>query len=129
MHQYIALIHKDSDSDFGVGFPDFPGCFSAGEDLDEARAMAEEALDLHIEGMVAEGIPVPEPSSLEEVMADRENRNAVAVLVPGPTVKSRVVRVNVTLPEVLLKRIDAAADNRSAFLAEAARKALREKVA
>ena len=129
MHQYIALIHKDGDSDYGVSFPDLPGCFTAGEDLDEARAMAKQALDLHIEGMVEEGIPVPEPSSLEDIMANKKNRNAVAFLVPGPAIKSRAVRVNVTLPEALLERIDAATDNRSAFLAKAARKSLNDKVA
>lgn len=126
MHQYIALIHKDGDSDYGVSFPDLPGCFSAGKDLDEARTMAKEALDLHIEGMIEEGIPVPEPSSLEDVMASKENKDAVALLVTGPKIKSKVVRVNVTLPEALLERIDAAAENRSAFLADAARKALVE---
>ena len=126
MHQYIALIHKDADSDYGVSFPDLPGCFTAGQDLDEARAMAKEALDLHIEGMIEEGLPIPAPSSLQGVMAERENRDAVALLVSGPRVKSRVVRVNVTLPEALLAQIDAVVDNRSAFLAEAARKALQE---
>ncbi len=126
MHQYIALIHKDADSDYGVSFPDLPGCFTAGQDLDEARAMAKEALDLHIEGMIEEGLAIPAPSSLQDVMAERENRDAVALLVSGPRVKSRVVRVNVTLPEALLAQIDAVVDNRSAFLAEAARKALQD---
>ena len=47
MRQYIALIHKDTDSDYGVSFPDVPGCVTAGLDLDDARSMAEEALALH----------------------------------------------------------------------------------
>jgi predicted RNase H-like HicB family nuclease len=46
MRQYIALIHKDADSDFGMSFPDLPGCVTAGATLDEARDMAEEALAL-----------------------------------------------------------------------------------
>jgi len=41
---YIAIIHKDPDSDFGVSFPDFPGCITAGRTLDEAKEMAREAL-------------------------------------------------------------------------------------
>ena len=49
--EYIAYLHKDSKSDFGVSFPDFPGCVSAGKTLEEARRMAEEALALHIEGL------------------------------------------------------------------------------
>jgi predicted RNase H-like HicB family nuclease len=44
MCQFIALIHKDADSDYGVSFPDLPGCVTAGATLDEARDMAAEAL-------------------------------------------------------------------------------------
>ncbi len=61
MRHYIALIHKDGDSDYGVSFPDLPGCISAGADLDEARSMAAEALALHVEGMAEDGLAVPEP--------------------------------------------------------------------
>ena len=55
MKQYIGLIHKDAESDFGVSFPDFPGVVTAGKDLDDARAMAEEALAFHIDGLVEDG--------------------------------------------------------------------------
>jgi predicted RNase H-like HicB family nuclease len=62
MRYYIALIHKDADSDYGVSFPDLPGVITAVTDLDDARAMAAEALALHLEGMAADGEAVPEPS-------------------------------------------------------------------
>jgi len=52
MPHYIALVHKEGDSDFGVSFPDFPGCVTAGATLDEAARMAREALELHIEGLL-----------------------------------------------------------------------------
>lgn len=81
MQAYIALIHKDAGSDYGVSFPDFPGCISAGSSLDEARQFAVEALALHIDGMIEDGDAVPPPSSLETIMADRINRDGVAVLV------------------------------------------------
>lgn len=55
MRQYIALIHKDADSDYGVSFPDLPGVISAGGTLDEARAMAIEALAFHLEGLAEDG--------------------------------------------------------------------------
>lgn len=133
MRAYIALIHKEADSDYGVSFPDLPGCVSAGVTLDEARAMAEEALALHIEGMVEDGEAIPEPSSMEEVMADRENRDAVAILVPAPVQTARSVRVNITLPEDTLREIDAYAEaagfTRSGFLARAARQAMGGKAA
>ncbi len=76
MRQFIALIHKDAGSDFGVSFPDLPGCVTAGATLDEARDMAAEALALHLEGMVEDGDAIPEPSSLEAVMAFVANQNA-----------------------------------------------------
>ncbi len=97
MTQYIALIHKEPTSDYGVSFPDFPGCISAGVTLDEARAMGGEALTLHVEGMIEDGEQLPRPSSLEEIMSDPLNREAVAVLIDAPAEAERSIRVNVTL--------------------------------
>jgi predicted RNase H-like HicB family nuclease len=79
--QYIGLIHKDAGSDYGVSFPDLPGLITAGKDLDDARAMAEEALILHVEGLVEDGEAIPEASSLEAIMADPANRDGVPILV------------------------------------------------
>jgi predicted RNase H-like HicB family nuclease len=62
MPQYVGLIHRDPDSDFGISFPDFLGVITAGTDLDDARRMAEEALAFHVEGMVEDGEAIPEPS-------------------------------------------------------------------
>lgn len=125
MRQYIALIHKDQGSDYGVSFPDLPGCATAGKDLDEARAFAEEALALHLTGLAEDGEAIPEPSSLEAIMADAENRQGVAVVVPVKDAPSRVVRINITMPEDVLARVDAHAErqgmNRSGFLAYAAK--------
>ncbi|WP_395665162.1 type II toxin-antitoxin system HicB family antitoxin [Methylocella sp.] len=129
MRQYIALIHKDAGSDYGVSFPDLPGCVTAGRDLDEARAMAQEALALHLEGLAEDGEAFPEPSSLEAVMSDRENRDAVAFLVPAPGGAAKAVRVNVTIPEDVLGEIDRHAERegmtRSGFLVKAAKDAIR----
>ena len=127
-NRYIALIHKEPESDYGVSFPDFPGCVTAGADLDEARGMAEEALAFHIEGMTEDGAIIPEPSSLEAIMSDPVNRDGVAILVAGPAPPVRTVRVNITLPEDVLKDIDVYARShgftRSGFLATEARRAI-----
>ncbi len=129
MRHYIGLIHKEAESDFGVSFPDFPGVATAGTSLDDARAMAEEALAFHIEGLIADGEAIPEPSSLEEVMEDPENRDGVAILVEVKTVAPKVVRVNVTFPEDVLEQIDQYAEahgfTRSSFLAKAAKRAMK----
>ena len=60
----IGLIHKEADTDYGVSFPDFPGVATAGTSLDDAQAMAEEALALHVDGLVEDGEALPEPSTL-----------------------------------------------------------------
>jgi predicted RNase H-like HicB family nuclease len=84
MTSYIALLRKDADSDIGVDFPDFPGCITAGATMEEARHMAQEALALHIDGLIQDKAPVPPPSPLDAIMADPANRNAVAFLVDIP---------------------------------------------
>lgn len=125
---YIGLIHKEAKSDYGVSFPDFPGVVTAGKDLDDARAMAEEALALHIDGLLEDGEAIPEASSLEDVMSNADNKDGVAILVAVKTDAVKCVRVNVTLPEDILAQIDKFAKekglSRSGFLAQAAKKAL-----
>ena len=130
MRNYIGLIHKEADSHFGVSFPDFPGVVTAGTTLDDARAMAEEALTLHIEGLAEDGEAIPEPSALEEVMSDPDNRSGVAILVSVKTEQPKAIRVNVTLPENVLDQIDKYAEahglTRSGLLTQAAKKLMME---
>jgi predicted RNase H-like HicB family nuclease len=126
MQHYVGLIHKDADSHFGVSFPDFPGVITAGTSLDDARAMAEEALSLHIDGLAEDGEAIPEPSSLDHIMSDPDNRSGVAILVSAPNAQPKAVRVNVTLPGDVLAQIDAFAEahgyTRSGFLTRAAKR-------
>ena len=124
MTGYIALLRKQADSDFGVEFPDFPGCVTAGISLEDARRMAAEALLLHVEGMIEDGDAIPEPSGLDEILCDPHYSDAVAVLVDVPTRRPRSVRVNISVPEDVLQAIDRVTDNRSRFLADAAREKL-----
>jgi len=120
---YIAVIHKDPDSDFGVSFPDFLGCITAGSTIDEAKDLAKEALEGHIEAMLADGDPIPEPSSLTEVLADPDYADGVLFLVPVDNVPEKTVRVNITVPENALRVIDRKAKAeglaRSAYLVKA----------
>lgn len=128
MRQYIGILHKDLGSDYGVSFPDFPGCVTAGSSLDEARTFAEEALSFHIEGMIEDGEAIPEPSSLATVTADPENRGGVPILVAVGTGEPGTVHVDVMLPEKIVAEIDRRAErhglSRSGFLARAARRAI-----
>ena len=126
MTNYIALIHKDADSEFGVSFPDLPGCVSVGATMEEARINAEEALLLHVDGMIEDGKAIPAPSTLDEIMANPENRDGAVIVVPLATAPPRTVRVNITLPETTLRDIDAYAEShgftRSGLLARAAKR-------
>ena len=81
MRNYIGLIHKEAESDYGVSFLDFPGVVTAGTDLVDARRMAEEALAFHVDGLVEDGEAVPEASSLTDIMADPHNSSGAAILV------------------------------------------------
>jgi predicted RNase H-like HicB family nuclease len=124
---YIALLRKEKDRDFGVDFPDFSGCITVGKTLEEAHKRAAEALRFHIKGMMEDGEPIPEPSSLDGIMSDDSNTSAVPFLVTVPDSKTK--RINITIPERDLESIDDYAKqhkmSRSAFLLESAKRAMR----
>lgn len=65
MASFIAVVHKDPSSDFGVSFPDFPGCITVGSTIDEVKDMAHEALTLRIRGMMEDGEKIPLPCRSE----------------------------------------------------------------
>ena len=127
MKNYIALFESTEKGGYGVMFPDVPGVVTTGDNFDEAVRMAHEALAFHIEGLSADGDPIPEPRSLEEIKAGWEDwtewkadGNFLVVpvaLLPAP---QKSVRVDAILPERLVARIDASYKNRSAFLTAAA---------
>ena len=67
MTRYPILIEGGTEAEaFGVVVPDLPGCFSAGDTLDEAVEAAKEAMAAWIEATLDQGRPVPSPSSLEK---------------------------------------------------------------
>jgi predicted RNase H-like HicB family nuclease len=119
--EYIAYLHKDPDSDFGVSFPDFPGCVTAGKTLEEARRMATEALALHVEGLLEDGREIPEPSSLDALAGDPSLQGAVAFMVSLKPAEKRV-RINITARESQLAAIDRLAGKagltRSAYMVQ-----------
>jgi predicted RNase H-like HicB family nuclease len=121
---YIAYLHKDTKSDFGVSFPDFPGCVTAGKSLDEASRKAPEALAFHIAGMIEDGEKIPKPSKIDDLVTDPDRRDAVAFLVTADFKKARTVRVNVTARENQIAVIDRLARQagmtRSAYMVQSA---------
>ncbi len=106
--QYPIVIHKDKNSDYGVTVPDLPGCFSSGGTVDEALAMAREAIELHIEGLIEEGMAVPEPSLVDRLRKKSQYSGGVWAVVDINPSKFRKLskRVNITLPQRVLDSID-----------------------
>jgi predicted RNase H-like HicB family nuclease len=101
----FAYLHKDKNSDFGVSFPDFPGCVTAGKTLEGARELAVEALTLHMAGMIEDGEALPEPSTLDQLARDPAMKGAVAFLVSAEA-PEKTVRVNITARESQIEAID-----------------------
>jgi len=121
--EYIAYLHKERKSDFGVSFPDFPGCITAGQTLDEASRNAIEALKLHIEDMVSEGEEIPETSTLDDLAGDKALKESIAFLV-SVEISDKVERFNITARKSQMEEIDRLANRqgmtRSAYLIAAA---------
>lgn len=87
MPHYIALVHKDGDSCYGVSFPDVPGVFTAGDTIDEAMRNAAEVLAFAAEDWSGlRGESFPRPRTIDELRADPQFRanaeDAVVAAVP-----------------------------------------------
>jgi antitoxin HicB len=87
MAHYIALIHKDADSCYGVSFPDVPGVFTAGDTIDEAIRKAAEVLEFAAEDWSdLSGDKFPVPRTIDELRADTafQDRSIDAVIAAVP---------------------------------------------
>lgn len=131
--RYPIVIHKDPNSDYGVIVPDLPGCFSAGETMEEALEQAREAIECHLEGLMLDGEPIPLPKSVEQHRGNPDHVDGVWALVTVDTTRlsGKTKRVNITLPERLLAQMDTYAAQhgatRSGLIAEAAMEYLAER--
>lgn len=127
MTQYIALVHKDEASAYGVSFPDLPGCYSAADTENELMANAIEALEFYAKDIA----PMPKASTIEELRTNTDVKTELAnsaYLIAIPLLRNtgKSARINITLDKGLLEAIDDAAQTRkmtrSGFLAQAASK-------
>ncbi len=129
--KYPVVLHTDDGKRYGVTVPDLPGCFSAGDTLDEALASAVEAIELHLEGLVEDGgdIPLPQPVALHAANPDYAGGIWALVDVDTTRFDGRAEKINITLPRRILSQVDAYARahgmTRSGFLAQAAIQAMR----
>ena len=123
--RFPVAIHKDNGTEYGVTVPDLPGCFSAGDTLEDAIISANEAIACHIEGLLMDGEPIPEQAPIEFHRA-REAGDPTWALVSVDVsgLSSATRRVNVSMPARVLAIVDEAAaragESRSGLLARAA---------
>ena len=122
----IAIEPGNARKAFGVVVPDLPGCFSAGDTLDEAIDNAREAIELWLETVIDDGGAVPEARPVAAHQANPEFAGWIwaVVSVDLASLSDKAERVNITLPARVLRRIDAAAkaagESRSGFIAHLA---------
>ena len=132
MRYPIAIEGGDARHAYGVVVPDLPGCFSAGDTLDEAMTNAQEAILLHLEGLLDDGKPFPKASDIERLRSKRGLRNWTWAIVDVDMSQlgDKAARINITLPQRILRAVDAHArrqgETRSGFLARAALDAMRK---
>lgn len=126
MRYPIAIEPRTDASDYGVVVPDLPGCFSAGETLEEAIAGAEEAGLAWIDAALDAGEAVPPPSPLEAIRANPEYAGWIlsVVTIDPAALDDAAERVNITLPRRVLRRLDedarAAGETRSGYIVKLA---------
>ena len=126
MHYPIAVETGTDSQAHGVVVPDLPGCFSAGDTLDEAMENAKEAIELWLEVAIDDGMAIPEPGTLSEHQRKREFKGWTWALVTVDlaSLSDKAERINITLPSRVLRRIDQAAkeagESRSGYIARRA---------
>lgn len=126
MHYPIAIETGTDIHAFGVVVPDLPGCFSAGDTLDEAMDNAKEAIELWLEVAIDDGLAIPEPTPLGVHQRKRGFKGWTwgLVTVDIASLSDKAERINITLPARVLRRIDlaakAAGESRSGFIARRA---------
>lgn len=120
---YPIYVHKEKGSAYGASFPDFPGCHAAAATLQRLPSAAQEAVEAHFFG---ETEPISPPTAPDVWMKTKAFKGGFWMLVEIDLskVNAKAVRLNISLPENLVHRIDAVARarklSRSAFLALAA---------
>lgn len=124
----IAILPGDDQHAWGVEVPDIPGCFSAGDDLDDAIAMAREAIEGHLQLLAEDGQEIPKAGKVGEHAANPAYIGCTWALIDIDITRylGKAEKLNITLPAYLLTRIDNYVlhhpehKSRSGFLAEAA---------
>lgn len=135
--RFPVVPHTDDGQHYGVTVPDLPGCYSAGDSIDDALIQVLEAIDLHLEGRMdddAAELPKPRPINVHQQNPDYANGIWAVVDFDTSKYEGKAEKINITEPRKLLSKIDASVSNhpgetRSGFMARAALQVIRGKAA
>lgn len=122
---YPIVIHKDPNTAYGVTVPDLPGCFSAGDTMEEVIKNAVEAIECHVEGIFIDNEDLPIAENIEKHASQPEFQGGIWALVEVDLSKlgGKTQRINITIPERILGKIDRFSaktnQSRSGFITEA----------
>ena len=128
---YPAIIER-AGRNYSVYFPDLPGCVSVGDTIEKTALAAEEALSLHLEGMLDHGEALPKPSRIEDIRPSPSGKELARMLV-RTEIGTKVIRLNITLDETVVVQADrnaaALGMTRSGFIASLIRENARPRLA
>jgi len=131
MYFMIALESERKKTAFGVVVPDLPGCFSAGDTIEEAFDNAREAIDAFCELLAEDKKDLPNPKPMSQWQAEKGYAGWAWGIIDVPVERyfGPAEKINITVPAGVLRQIDSFAKtqgtNRSAFLTQAALDAIR----
>ncbi len=125
---YPAVFTKEDDGKYSVIFRDLEGCYTCGDNIEQAIEMAEDVLALVLYGYETEGKEIPIPSDPKDIKVDSNefiNYIKCDTLEYRKMYSSKTVRKNITLPEWLSFEAEKAGVNFSAILTDALKRELK----
>jgi len=114
---YTVIIHRSEKSAYGVTVPDIPGCFSAGDTMTEALATAVEAIEMNLELLSDQDVPMPDASDASAYVEEAAKSGGFIAVVDVDITRflGKTEQINITSPAQFLRRIDEQIKNNSKY--------------
>lgn len=129
MDKYIfpAIFEARSKNGYYITFPDLPGCITHGETVEDAFAMAKEALELHLYGMEEDSNSIPKPTVPNQIIV---NNNSFVTLVEAwmPLIRNQIANKAVKKTLTIPKWLNDAAEEKKINFSQILQTALKERL-